>query len=129
MIDSHCHLFFDSLKNDISNIIDRSNKKNINAILSINTRKEDFQAHHDLIKNYKSVFITYGLHPEYAIKKNMISVEEIVNNCNYYNKIIGIGETGIDLYYSSDYLKYQYEAFENHIVAAYLTSLPLIIHQ
>ena len=50
MIDSHCHLFFDSLKNSFSKIIERSINNNITAILSINTEMKNFDKH------YKPVF-------------------------------------------------------------------------
>ena len=73
MIDSHCHLFYDSLRNDLSQIIERSKLNNITSILSINTKPEDFNAHYNLIKKYKSIFISYGLDPEYVDNKNIIT--------------------------------------------------------
>ena len=129
MIDSHCHLFFDSLKNNFSKIIERSINNNITSILSINTKMEDFDEHYNLIKYYKSIFISCGQHPEHITNKNIISTEDIILTCNNNEKVIGIGETGIDLYHSSEHKKSQYRSFENHIEASYDTSLPLIIHQ
>ena len=129
MIDSHCHLFFDSLKNNFLQIIERAIENNITAILSINTEMDNFDAHYDLIKNYKSIFISCGQHPENVTEKNIVSTENIILNCNKHKKVIGIGETGIDLYHSSNNIKSQYKSFENHIEASYETSLPLIIHQ
>ena len=127
MIDSHCHLFFDSIKKNFSKIIERSINNNIAAILSINTKMEDFDSHYKLIKNYKSIFISCGQHPENITNKNIVSTEDITLICNNNKKVIGIGETGIDLYHSSDHMKSQYKSFENHIEASYETSLPLII--
>ena len=88
MIDSHCHLFFDSLKNNFLQIIDRAIENNITAILSINTEMDNFDAHYDLIKNYKSIFISCGQHPENVTEKNIVSTENIILNCNtIYNCI------------------------------------------
>ena len=64
MIDSHCHLNFHSLKSNFDNIIFNIKKNNITAILSINTNPNDFDDHLNLINTYKSIFISYGLHPD-----------------------------------------------------------------
>ena len=129
MIDSHCHLFYDSLRNDFSQIIERSKLNNITSILSINTKPEDFKTHFNLIKKYKSIFISYGQHPEYVESKNIISSKEIITISNNNNRVIGIGETGIDLFHSTNNFKFQIKSFENHIEASINTKIPLIIHQ
>ena len=129
MIDSHCHLFFDSIKKNLEDIIYRSIKNNITSILSINTDIDDFVSHYNLIKNYKSIFISCGQHPENIKSDNLLSSETITKFCNTYSKVIGIGETGIDLYYSNNNINLQKKSFENHIEASYETSLPIIIHQ
>ena len=129
MIDSHCHLLFDSLKKEFPRIIKRANNNNITAILSINTRMEDFQSHYKLIEDYKSIFISCGQHPENVTNKNIVSVEELIFTSNNNEKVIGIGETGVDLFHSKDYVQSQYKSFENHIEACIETNLPLIVHQ
>ena len=128
MIDSHCHLFFDKLKNNLPIIVNRAKEKNITSILSINTKLEEFNDHLNLIKNYNSIFISCGVHPENINKNNIPKVEDIVSFCAK-KKVIGIGETGLDLYHSKDNIKSQYKSFENHIEATLSTNLPLIIHQ
>ena len=129
MIDSHCHLFFDSIKNNIKDIIERSIDNNINAILSINTKIEDFEDHYELLKKYKSVFISVGQHPENVSNNNIANKEQIISICNNYNKVIGIGETGLDFYHSFNNKNEQYQVFENHIESSYDANLPIIIHQ
>tara|TARA_Y100000590_G_C15721911_1_gene1013809 strand:- start:2439 stop:3236 length:798 start_codon:yes stop_codon:yes gene_type:complete len=128
LIDSHCHLFFDSIKNNISEVISNAKKNNVTGILSINTKKEDFDSHYKLIEKYKSIFISYGEHPENINNHNIISAKEIISLCSL-EKIIGIGETGIDLFYSKDNFGAQLKSFENHIEASIKTNIPLIIHQ
>ncbi len=128
MIDSHCHLFFDSLRNNFPEIIKRSIENNITAILSINTNISDFEEHYNLIKNYKSIFISYGQHPEYVNNNNIVTAKDIVS-ISKNNNVIGIGETGIDLYHPTEHIISQYKSFENHIEACLETNLPLIVHQ
>jgi len=128
LIDSHCHLFFDSLRDKIPKIINNAKEKNISSILSINTKMEDFDLHYKLIEKYQSVFLSCGQHPETINNNNITTTKKIVTLCNN-SKVIAIGETGIDLYHSNENIKYQYECFENHIQASLETNLPLIIHQ
>ena len=77
MIDSHCHLNFDSLTNDLISIIQRAKENNITAILTINTNPEEFKSHYQLIKKHQSLFITYGLHPGNVNSSNIPSIEKI----------------------------------------------------
>ena len=128
MIDSHCHLNFKKLSENFENIINNSKKNNISSILSINTKPEDFQDHLNLIKNYNSIYLSYGLHPSDVQSMNQIELQNFDQYCNN-EKVIGIGETGIDLYHSDQFLKEQTQVFETHIEASIKHSLPIIIHQ
>ena len=69
---------------------------------------------------------TYEGSLEEQIQK--FEVEQILLNCKN-KKVIGIGETGLDFYHSTEFKKKQYEIFENHIEASITSKLPLIIHQ
>ena len=128
MIDSHCHLNFDSLTNDFNSIIQRAKENNITAILSINTNPEEFESHYQLIKKYQSLFISYGLHPGNVNSSNIPTIHSLKLYCEF-EQVIGIGETGLDFYHSKEYKSEQYKSFENHIECSYETNLPLIIHQ
>ena len=128
MIDSHCHLNFSSLIKNFDNVINNSINNNITGILSINTHPKDFSNHLNLIKNYKSIYISYGLHPDNINDKIILSLEDILKN-TINEKVIGIGETGLDFYRSIEFKKKQIKIFETHIEASIKTKLPLIIHQ
>jgi len=128
MIDSHCHLNFDNLKKNINNIVINAKKNNITAILSINTDPLEFEEHYNLINNYKSIYLSYGLHPDNVSNEKNISKIDIIKNTKN-SKVIGIGETGLDFYHSNNYKYEQIKAFEQHIEASIETNLPLIIHQ
>jgi len=128
MIDSHCHLNFESLKNNFSTIINNAKNNDITSILSVNTDPDNFLSHYKLIQDYKSLFISYGLHPEHVSKIKSISKNIILNNVNK-DKVIAIGETGLDFYHTIEYKKEQYKNFEAHIEASIDSNLPLIIHQ
>ena len=80
MIDSHCHLNFHSIKDDFENIILEIKKANLTSLLTINTLPNEFNDHLNLIKNYKSIYISYGLHPQNVDNKITITKDEILNN-------------------------------------------------
>ncbi len=128
MIDSHCHLNFESLSKDISNIIKRCYDNGVTHLLSINTRPKDFESHLDLINDYNNIYISYGIHPEdidYESKLSFLEIEKVIEN----PKLIAFGETGLDFYRSIQYKQKQIEIFEAHIEASKIYNLPLIIHQ
>jgi len=128
MIDSHCHLFFDDIKKNLTSIIDNAKNKNITSMLSINTNPSDFINHYNLIENLNGIYISYGLHPENISNENLITKYDILSNISK-NKVIGIGETGLDFYHTVEFKKQQFKVFESHIEASIESTLPLIIHQ
>ncbi len=128
MIDSHCHLNFEKLSNNIELIIENSKKNNVTSILSINTNPDNFENHLNLIKNFNGIYISYGLHPCEVKSFDQLSTLDF-ETCSNYKNVIGIGETGIDLYHSQNLLKEQIKSFEYHIEASIKHNLPLIIHQ
>ena len=103
MIDSHCHLDFDYLANNLDKIINNSKKNNVTSILSINTNPKNFEKHLNLIQKYNGIYLSYGLHPCEIKSFNQENTLNFDDNCKISN-VVGIGETGIDLYYSKDHL-------------------------
>ena len=128
MIDSHCHLNFNNIKEDIDNIILKAKKNKVSSILSINTHPNEFNEHMKIIDKYKNIYISYGLHPQEINSNTKFTLNDIFLNINH-PKVIGLGETGLDFYHSKEFKKKQYEIFEIHIEGSIKYSLPLIIHQ
>ena len=124
MIDSHCHLNFNKLSKNFDNIIKNSKKNNITSILSINTKPEDFEEHLKLVKDYNAIYLSYGLHPTDVQSSNQIELQKFDKYCKN-DKVIAIGETGIDLYRNDKFLKEQTQVFETHIEASINNSLPI----
>ena len=128
MIDSHCHLNFETLSKDLPNIIKRSIDNGVTHLLSINTNPKDFQKHLDLISDFNNIFISYGIHPEGINNDTIFSFEEIEKVIKN-PRLIAFGETGLDFYHSKEYKNKQFEIFEAHIEASIIYDIPLIIHQ
>ena len=115
IIDSHCHLTYEPMSNDLDQTIDRAIKDGIKFMLTISTEDKSYNKILKIINDHKSVYGTYGIHPHEA-------------KSHQNKKIIGIGETGLDFYYNHSEKNYQINLFEQHISAAQEKNLPLIIH-
>lgn len=126
LVDSHAHLDFNKLSSNFSKVIENAIENNISSILSINTKLKDFENLYKLVKKYNSIWCSVGEHPCNIDKNNIPTKEKILSYIN--EKVIGIGETGIDLNYSSKNIEYQFQSFKNHIDASLDSNLPLIIH-
>ena len=128
MIDSHCHLNSEPLSNNLDQIVKNSKANNLSTILSINTNPVNFIDHLNLIKKYSGIYLSYGLHPCEINSSEQINTLDFNKYCQN-DLVIGIGETGIDLYHSKSLLDQQIACFEKHIEASIFYKLPLIIHQ
>ena len=101
IIDSHCHLTYEPMSLSLKETIDRAKKNGIKYLLTISTENKSFDKILKITNNHNSVFGTYGIHPHEAKNHKQIKSDEIINKANLNNKIIGIGETGLDFFYNN----------------------------
>ena len=127
MIDSHCHLDYEPLSSNLSQIIKRSKDVGIKKILTICTTLNSFTRIKEIIKVDEIIFGTFGIHP-HETKKDKVNSQKIIKEIKENKKIIGIGETGLDFFYNHSEKSDQIKSFEEHIVAAIELNIPLIVH-
>ena len=128
IVDSHCHLDYSSLYNQLDDVIDRALKNKINYLLTICTTLESFEKIHLITRKYKNVFGTFGIHPHETKKFTNVNKKFILNSVKSQKKIIGIGESGLDFYYNFSDKDIQEKSFINHINAAAELNIPVIVH-
>ena len=127
MIDSHCHLDHEPLFDDLEKVLKRSKDVGIEKLLTICTTLESFIKIKELVKKDDIIYGTYGIHP-HETKNDKVTTNVIINEIKKNNKIIGIGETGLDFYYNLSDKRDQIKSFEEHIKASIELNIPLIIH-
>ena len=127
MIDSHCHLDHEPLFSNINDVIKRSKEIGLKKILTISTNLKSFENIKEIIKIDKMIYGTIGIHPHEA-SKDIIKSDYIIDNAKKYEKIIGIGETGLDFYYENSKKSDQIDSFIKHIEASISLNYPLIVH-
>ena len=127
MIDSHCHLDHEPLISDLSNVIQRSKDVGIKKLLTISTSIDSFSKIKQLIHKDDIIYGTVGIHPHES-DNNVLTSSQLVQNFKDNEKIIGIGETGLDFYYNNSDREKQISSFKEHIEASIETKSPLIVH-
>jgi len=127
MIDSHCHLDHEPLLDNLDNILKRSKDIGIEKILTICTTLQSFKIIKDIVKRDEIIYGTYGIHP-HEVKTNKVTTKLIVNEVRTNEKIIGIGETGLDFFYNHSEKTDQISSLEQHIKASIELNIPLIVH-
>ena len=128
IIDSHCHLDYSSLYDQLDNVVDRALKNKINYLLTICTTLESFKKINLITQKYENVFGTFGIHPHETKNFTEINTKYILESVKSQKKIIGIGETGLDFHYNLSDKNIQEKSFISHIKAAGELNIPVIVH-
>ncbi len=127
IVDSHCHLDFDSLSGDLDGVISRAGEASVHLMVTVGTRVKTFDRILRIAEAHEQVFCTVGTHPHNAADEPDVTVEQLVD-LSRHPKVIGIGEAGLDYHYDNSPREDQARSFRVHIAAARETGLPLVIH-
>ncbi|MCZ6469204.1 MAG: TatD family hydrolase [Candidatus Dadabacteria bacterium] len=124
LIDSHAHLV--SLEN-LPEVLQRAQENNINKIVSISSDIPSTEATISLAEEYDYIFATTGVHPHSADQMS----EEVLMGIDHFaenDKVVAIGETGLDYFYMNSEKEVQIDSFTEHIRLGKKHNLPIIIH-
>lgn len=127
LVDSHCHLNFKGLVDDLPAVLERARGAGVRTMLTIDTRLDEFDEVAGIAARDPDLFCSVGIHPHEAEDEREATVADITRP-TANDKVVGIGETGLDYYYDNAPRAAQRHSFEKHIVAAQETGLPLIVH-
>lgn len=129
MIDTHTHIFSSEFNNEVEQVVKRANDDGVKAMVLPAIDSKTHQQLFDICNEFKCCYPAIGLHPT-SVDATYKQELDIVDA--YYKKhkdnIVAIGEVGIDLYWSSEFLKEQKDAFAFQMDMALEHDLPLIIH-
>lgn len=125
-IDSHCHVNFPELAQDYPAIAQRMQDNQVALALCVSVNLTDWPDMMAMVEREPSLWGSVGVHPDYENEVEP-TVDDLVERAQH-DKVVAIGETGLDYYRLSGDLEWQRERFRTHIRAAKITKLPLIIH-
>lgn len=127
-IDSHCHL--DRLKladfdNNLDTVIENAQQANVNKLLCVSVTLDEFPAMASVTEKYPHVLLSCGAHP--LNQDEQIDENELAELC-LHQRVIAVGETGLDYFYAPETREVQQDSFRKHIRVAQKVNKPLIIH-
>ncbi len=126
-IDTHAHLFYPNFENDLEQVIARANKAEVNYIIVPGTDLATSAKAIELAEKYNCIYSAVGVHPHDSKEWNetcIIKLEELAKK----NKVVAIGEIGLDYYYDFSPKEKQISAFKDQIELALKLNLPIIVH-
>ncbi len=126
LVDSHCHLDFPDFAGDLDGIVARAQAAGIARMVSISTRVRQHDALVAIAERFPNVYCSVGTHPHHAHEELDLGIDDLVARTRH-PKVVAIGEAGLDYHYDFSPREVQERGFRNHIAAARLTGLPLVI--
>ncbi|MHC5653659.1 TatD family hydrolase [Stappia sp. ICDLI1TA098] len=127
LVDSHCHLDFPDFDAERDEIVARAGAAGVGLMVTISTRVRRFDQIRAIAERYDNVFCSVGTHPHNAGEETDVTTQELVRLAQH-EKVVAIGEAGLDYFYDKAPREAQAEGLRRHIAAARETGLPLVIH-
>ena len=128
MFDTHLHLVNEGYDN-IDRVINDAVESGVLYLILGGCSKDDNISNIDLCKNYNNLFVTVGYHPSEVNKlgdSDFLLLEKQI--CDNKNKVLGIGEIGLDYHYGREDRELQIEVFKKQLSIAKKYELPVVIH-
>jgi TatD DNase family protein len=127
LIDTHCHLNFDSYDQDRDAVVARAAEAGVTRIIVPATDLDTSREGIDLAAQYCGVFAAVGIHPNSTANFALTDVDSVAEWSQSPN-VIAIGEIGLDYYRDRSPKAVQRQAFEAQLALASRLGLPVIIH-
>ena len=125
-VDSHCHLSFPELAQDLPGVLQRMRDNQVVAALNVCTTLTEFPAVLAVAEQHNHIVCSVGVHPDYQNTEEP-TTDQLVALADH-PKVVAIGETGLDYFRLQEPLEWQRIRFRTHIRAARRCRKPLIIH-
>jgi len=125
-IDSHCHLNFPGLAEDLDAVLANMRANDVSDALCVSVDLASLPQVLELAERHDNLYASVGVHPDYELEIEPTQAELVC--LAQHPKVIAIGETGLDYFRLTGDLEWQRERFRTHIRAARESGKPLIIH-
>jgi len=124
LIDTHCHIHEPSYPLEQDEVIHVAHESGVKKMICVGTSMESSQQAVEFTKNREGLFASIGVHPHDS-KDGTNGLEQLISQSD---KIIAIGEIGLDYYYSHSPRDVQIQELENQLQLATKVHLPVIFH-
>lgn len=130
LIDSHCHLDRLDLSNregGLEAVIADAQTRGISHLLTVAVDLKSSRSLTEITAKYDHIYSSVGVHPLQDEELPLPTVEQLTDLA-MLPKVVAVGETGLDNFYSADSFEWQYESFTRHLLASKQVEKPLIVH-
>ncbi len=127
LIDTHCHLTFEPLAEDVPGVIERSRAAGVTGWITVGTTLEDSRKAIELAARHENMYAAAGIHPHEAKDGDAAALAEL-KRLAQQDKVVAIGETGLDFHYNFSKQPDQAKVFAAHLDVARALTLPVIVH-
>lgn len=128
LVDSHCHLdrlSYGSKQTDMADVLAKAAAQEVGYFLCVSVTQAQFPTMLAAIAPYPQVFVSCGVHPlnqDPGVDASLLLTQAADS------RVVAIGETGLDYFYSPENKEVQQASFREHIRVARALNKPLIIH-
>jgi len=127
LIDTHCHLTFEPLAADVPGVVERSRAAGVDGWITVGTSLEDSNRAIELAAKHENMYAAVGIHPHEAKDADAAALAELKRLARQ-DKVVAIGETGLDFHYNFSKQPDQARVFAAHLDIARALSLPIVVH-
>lgn len=128
LIDSHAHLDYPQLSEDLPAVLERAKQAGVEDIISIGVKLSTADKPRAIAEAYENIYFSVGIHPHEAENEPLACNAQAILEKATHPKCVAIGEAGLDYYYDHAPRALQAESFRTQISVARELDLPIIIH-
>lgn len=127
LIDSHCHLSSDEIYQDLENVIKRAKENGVGYFLNAASKFDELDLQLQISSSFSNIWTMTGVHPHDAADYASVSLKDVLEKTKY-EKVVAIGECGLDYFYDFAPKDLQIKVFQTMIAAAQESRLPIVVH-
>jgi TatD DNase family protein len=127
LFDSHCHLTDEKFAGEVPAVIERATENGVLRMVTISSDPDDTEAALEIARAHENIWATAGIHPHAVARFGKDAISRIADLAED-DRVVAIGETGLDYYYENSPRSAQRQALRRHLELAADLVLPLIIH-
>lgn len=127
LVDTHCHLFYDDLKNDLDGVLSRANELGVNTFICVGTNMDDSRECLSLSETHENIYASAGVHPHDAKDAPEDYVDQIYDLLTF-DSMVAVGEMGLDYFRNISEPDPQQIVFRTQMEIAQDLGKPVIFH-
>ena len=128
LFDSHAHLNDERFDEDREELISSLNEKGVDLVVNPGACMKTSAESVELANKYDFIYAAVGVHPHDVKDLTEDDIQELKRMAIENEKVVAIGEIGLDYYYDAEYKELQKKWFKRQIELANELKLPIIIH-